>query len=131
MYKKIIAMCLCLGLLLSGCQLAQTEETKTTQGDTLESPVQIERLAGAYITLEPIVLEAGTDRIQAQKSLSSRSVGYRSCSFLCRTDFRCPLLIPPFVNPFPWVSEHWLRHSPALALGSRLCSCESACPQQW
>ena len=68
MYKKIIAMCLCLGLLLSGCQLAQTEETKTTQGDTLESPVQIERLAGAYITLEPIVLEAGTDRIQAQKT---------------------------------------------------------------
>ena len=68
MYKKIIATCLCLGLLLSGCQLAQTEETKITQGDTLESPVQIERLAGAYITLEPIVLEAGTDRIQAQKT---------------------------------------------------------------
>lgn len=68
MYKKIIAMCLCLGLLLSGCQLAQTEETKITQGDTLESPVQIERLAGAYITLEPIILEAGTDRIQAQKT---------------------------------------------------------------
>lgn len=31
MYKKIIAMCLCLGLLLSGCQPAQTEETKTTR----------------------------------------------------------------------------------------------------
>ena len=67
MYKKIIAMCLCLGLFLSGCQLAQPEETKTTQGETLESPVQMERLAGVYITLEPIVLEAGTDRIQAQK----------------------------------------------------------------
>lgn len=67
MYKKIIAMCLCLGLFLSGCQLAQPEETKTTQGETLESPVQMERLAGVYLTLEPIVLEAGTDRIQAQK----------------------------------------------------------------
>ncbi|HIQ67252.1 MAG TPA: hypothetical protein IAB74_01915 [Candidatus Faecousia excrementigallinarum] len=67
MHKKIIAMCLCLGLFLSGCQLAQPEETKTTQGETLESPVQMERLAGVYITLEPIVLEAGTDRIQAQK----------------------------------------------------------------
>ncbi len=67
MHKKIIAMCLCLGLFLSGCQLAQPEETKTTQGETLESPVQMERLAGVYLTLEPIVLEAGTDRIQAQK----------------------------------------------------------------
>lgn len=74
MYKKIIAMCLCLGLMLTGCQLAQPEETQTTQddtqmtqGDASESPVQMERLAGVYITLEPIVLEAGTDRIQAQK----------------------------------------------------------------
>lgn len=67
MYKKIVAMCLCLGLLLSGCQLAQPEETKTTQADTLESPVQLERLAGVYVTLEPIILEDGTDRIQAQE----------------------------------------------------------------
>ena len=34
MYKKIIAMCLCLGLMLTGCQLAQPEETQTTQDDT-------------------------------------------------------------------------------------------------
>lgn len=75
MYKKIIAMCLCLGLMLTGCQLAQPEETQTTQddtqmtqGDASESPVQMERLAGVYLTLEPIVLEEGTDRIQAQKT---------------------------------------------------------------
>lgn len=75
MYKKIIAMCLCLGLMLTGCQLARPEETQTTQddtqmtqGDASESPVQMERLAGVYLTLEPIVLEEGTDRIQAQKT---------------------------------------------------------------
>lgn len=74
MYKKIIALLLCLGLMLTGCQLAQPEETQTTQddtqmtqGDASESPVQMERLAGVYLTLEPVVLEEGTDRIQAQK----------------------------------------------------------------
>ena len=74
MYKKIIAMCLCLGLMLTGCQLAQPEETQTTQddtqmtqGDALESPVQPDPLAGVYLTLEPIILEDGTDRLQAQK----------------------------------------------------------------
>lgn len=75
MSKKIIALLLCLGLMLTGCQLAQPEETQTTQddtqmtqGDASESPVQMERLAGVYLTLEPIVLEEGTDRIQAQKT---------------------------------------------------------------
>lgn len=75
MSKKIIALLLCLGLMLTGCQLAQPEETQTTQddtqmtqGDVSESPVQMERLAGVYLTLEPIVLEEGTDRIQAQKT---------------------------------------------------------------
>ncbi len=74
MYKKIIAMCLCLGLMLTGCQLAQPEETQTTQddtqmtqGDALESPVQPDPLAGVYLTLEPIILEDGTDRLQAKK----------------------------------------------------------------
>lgn len=74
MYKKIIAMCLCLGLMLTGCQLAQPEETQTTQddtqitqGDAPESPVQPDQLAGVYLTLEPIILEDGTDRLQAQK----------------------------------------------------------------
>lgn len=64
MSKKIISLFLCLGLLLSGCQLAQPEVTKTNQGDT---PVQPDPLAGVYLTLEPIILEDGTDRLQAQK----------------------------------------------------------------
>lgn len=96
MHKKIIAMCLCLGLFLSGCQLAQPEETKTTQGETLESPVQMERLAGVYLTLEPIVLEAGTDRIQARRCPGRIAVmpspGWRDCcwvpsGFLRERDF--------------------------------------------
>lgn len=64
MGKKIISLFFCLGLLLSGCQLAQPEATKTNQGDT---PVQPDQLAGVYLTQEPIILEDGTDRLQARK----------------------------------------------------------------
>ena len=41
MGKKVISLFLCLGLLLSGCQLAQPEATKTNQGDTSVQPDQL------------------------------------------------------------------------------------------